>query len=180
MFPHMRPAPVLIPSVYDEAMLRGIDLSRRLMPWVIVLSGVVICRAGAQKLIIHRQLSHDWLQFGGDVASSGAADFATGITAANLASLIKRQVRLNGTVDASAIYLHDINVQGGIHDTFFVTTTYGKTIAVDADTGAVIWEYTPPGYASWAGSAQVTNSTPVADPGREFIYASAPDGAVRK
>ena len=71
------------------------------------------------------------------------------------------------------------NVQGGIHDTFFVTTTYGKTIAVDADSGAVLWEYTPSGYASWAGSAQVTNSTPVADPGREFIYATAPDGAVR-
>src|SRR3982751_6051620 len=155
-------------------------LSRLLIPWVIALLAIVVFRAGAQKLIIHRQPSHDWLQFGWDVTSSGAADFATGITAANVASLTRRQVRLNGTVDASAIYLHDVNVQGGIHDTFFVTTTYGKTIAVDADSGAVLWEYTPSGYASWAGSAQVTNSTPVADPDREHIYAAAPDGGVRK
>src|ERR1051325_8537461 len=143
-------------------MLRGIYFSRWLMPWVIVLCAVLIFRAGAQKLMIHRQPSHDWLQFGGDVASSGAADFATGISAGNVTSLTKRQARLNGTVDASAIYLHDVNVQGGIHDTFFVTTTYGKTIAVDADSGAVLWEYTPSAYNSWAGSAQVTNSTPVA------------------
>src|SRR4051794_26228506 len=118
-------------------MLRGVELSRRILPLVMVLSGLVTFRAGAQKPIIHRQLSHDWAQFGGDVASSGAANFATGITAANVASLSRRQVRLNGTVDASAIYLHDVNVKGGIHDTFFVTTTYGKTIAVDADSGAV-------------------------------------------
>jgi outer membrane protein assembly factor BamB len=83
-------------------------------------------------------------------------------------------------VDASAIYLHGASVGGGTHDTFFVTTTYGKTLAIDADSGKVLWEYTPASYSALAGSAQITTATPVADPGREFIYAASPDGKIQK
>ena len=93
---------------------------------------------------------------------------------------MRHQVTLNGTVDASAIYLHDVTVKGAKHDVFFVTTLFGKTIAVDAAKAAVLWEYTPEQYATWDGSRQITNSTPVADPDRQYIYAAAPDGAVRK
>ena len=62
---------------------------------------------------------------------------------------------------------------------FFATTTYGKTIAVDAADGKTLWTYTPPNYESWAGSRQITNATPVADPDRQFIYAASPDGTSR-
>jgi outer membrane protein assembly factor BamB len=92
----------------------------------------------------------------------------------------RQQVALDGTVDASAIYLHGVRVNGGTHDVFFVTTTYGKTIAIDADNGSVLWRFTPSGYDSWAGSRRITNSTPVADPNREFIYAASPDGHIQK
>ena len=160
-------------------MLRALAFSRRLLPTLLV-SALLIFQLGAQRPTLRRQSIYDWPQFGFDVASSGSADIPTGSTAANVATLNRRQVRLNGTVDASAIYLHDVRIAGGVHDTFFVTTTYGKTIAVDADSGAVLWEYTPAGHNSWVGSAQVTNSTPVADPDRESMYATAPDGAVRK
>ena len=122
----------------------------------------------------------DWPQFGWDLASSSAPTSATGITATNVGSLSRRQVNLDGTVDASPIYLRTVNVKGSKHDVFFVTTTYGKTIAVDAAQGTILWEYTPPKYDSWRGSAQITNSAPVADPNREYIYASAPDGTVQK
>jgi outer membrane protein assembly factor BamB len=159
-------------------MLRAVPW-RRLLPLLLAFSALAIFRAGAQKLSPHRP-SHDWPQFGFDVASSSSFPFPTGITAANAASLTRRQVRLNGTVDASAIYLHDANIGGAAHDAFFVTTSYGKTIAVDADTGAILWEHTPAAYNSWVGSAQVTNSTPVADPDRAHVYATAPDGVVRK
>ncbi len=71
-------------------------------------------------------------------------------------------------------------MKGAPTDVFFVTTTYGKTIAVDAGKASVLWEYTPSGYDSWAGSRQITNSTPVADPDRQYIYAAAPDGTVEK
>src|ERR1051325_9730775 len=78
-----------------------------------------------------------------------------GITAANVRALKRQQVAIDGTVDAAAIYLRGV---------FFVTTTYGKTLAVDAASGAIRWEYTPPEYGSWAGSYQLTTATPVADP----------------
>ena len=123
---------------------------------------------------------HDWAQFGSDLAGSGAPAAPTGITAANVGSMTRLEVKLDGTADSSAIYLHGVTVMGSKHDVFFVTTSYGKTIAIDAEHGTILWEYTPPRYSTWAGSPQITNSTPVADPNRQFIYAASPDGAVQK
>jgi hypothetical protein len=122
----------------------------------------------------------DWTRFGWDAGRSSAPPISAGITAANVTSLVRQQVAIDGTVDASAIYLRGVPVNGSIHDVFFLTTTYGKTLAIDATNGAVLWRYTPPNYASWAGSAQITTATPVADPNRAFVYAAAPDGAIRK
>jgi outer membrane protein assembly factor BamB len=124
--------------------------------------------------------SHDWTQFGWDVNRSSASTDPTGITAANVSSLRRQQVTLDGTVDASPIYLHGVQVNGKAHDTFFVTTTYGKTIAIDAADGTILWRYTPPEFASWAGTRQITTATPVADPTRNFIYAASPDGHIQK
>jgi len=123
---------------------------------------------------------HDWTRFGWDAGRSSASNDPTGITAGNVATLRRQQVELEGTVDGSAIYLHSVRVNGGTHDVFFVTTTYGKTVAVDAADGSILWRFTPSGYDSWAGSRRITNSTPVADPDREFIYAASPDGRIQK
>jgi len=123
---------------------------------------------------------HDWTRFGWTMSRTSAPTFATGITAANAGSLVRRQVQLDGTVDSSAIYLSGVQVGGAAHDTFFVTTTYGKTEAIDASSGTVLWRFTPPGYSSWAGSAQITTATPVADPGRASIYAASPGGTISK
>lgn len=124
--------------------------------------------------------STDWPRFGWDVGRSSATTASTGISASNVASLRLQRVIIDGTVDASAIYLHSVLVSGGSHDAFFVTTTYGKTLAIDADDGAILWRYTPPGYDRLAGSSQITTATPAADPDRLFIYAASPDGIVRK
>jgi PQQ-like domain len=145
----------------------------------LLLLGVLTCPVAAQRDGRH-ELARDWPQFGLDVASSGSSSAPTGITAANLASLSRRQIHLDGTVDASMIYLHDVTVNGSNRDVFFATTSYGKTIAIDADSGVILWEYTPAGYSTWVGTAQITNSTPVADPDRQHIYAAAPDGTVQK
>src|ERR1700683_4267563 len=92
---------------------------------------------------------HDWPTFDWDVGRSGASTAPTGITAQNVGSMTRQQVQLEGTVDASAIYLSGAQVNGASHAVFFVTTTYGKTIAVAANTGAILWTYTPSSYASW-------------------------------
>jgi hypothetical protein len=124
--------------------------------------------------------ANDWTRFGWDAGGSNAATIAAGITAANVTTLVRQQVAIEGTVDASAIYLHGVTVSGGTHDVFFVTTTYGKTLAIDARNGTVLWRYTPANFAAWAGSPQITTATPVADPNRAFVYAAAPDGVIRK
>src|SRR5689334_14735530 len=126
-------------------MPRVVAVRRRLLAVLLLVLGVLSLRVAAQRAG-RREVAKDWPQFGWDAASSGAPPGATGITAGNVASLYRRQVQLDGTVDASAIYLHGVTVNGSKRDVFFVTTSYGKTIAVDADSGAVLWEFTPPGY----------------------------------
>ena len=118
--------------------------------------------------------------FGLDVSSPNSTPDATGITAADALSLTHLQVSLDGTVDASPIYLHGVTVNGASHNVFFLTTTYGKTIAISAANGKVLWEYTPANYSTWVGTAQITTSTPAADPDRQHIYAAAPDGTIQK
>ena len=133
---------------------------------------------GARKTIATSR--SDWTRFGWDARRSNDDPGSTGITAANVGSLRRQQVRLPGTADSSAIYLHGVTVGGTTHDAFFVTTTYGITLAIDAASGRILWQWKPPGYSHWAGSAQITTATPVADPSRRWIYAASPDGRIQK
>jgi hypothetical protein len=94
--------------------------------------------------------------------------------------LRRQQVQLPGTVDASPIYLHGVTIDGAVHDALFVTTTYGITLAIDAHSGSILWQWRPPDYSRLAGTAQITNATPVADPSRQWIYAASPDGKIEK
>jgi PQQ-like domain len=118
----------------------------------------------------------DWGRYGYDAARSNVSPDST-ITAENIGRLKRMQVNLDGTVDSSPIYVSK-GVRG--HDAFVVTTTYGKTEAIDANTGKVLWRFTPPAYARLAGSAQITNSTPALSTDRTAVYAAASDGRIRK
>ncbi len=122
----------------------------------------------------------DWPEFGLNPQRSDTSEHATGITAANLARLRHVSVQLPGTVDSSPIYLHGASVRGASHDVIVVTTTYGRTIAIDAASAAVLWIFTPPGYAGWAGSSQITTASPLADPSRRFVYTASPNGLIHK
>ena len=113
----------------------------------------------------------DWPAFGYDAARHNVGPASTGITAANVGQLHRRTIDLDGTVDSSPISV------GG---TIYVTTTYGRTEAIDPATGRVRWRYTPPTYASYAGSYRITNMSPIADPDHSAVYAGAPDGRIVK
>ena len=154
-------------------MLRGRAISPRSVVSFVLFAQILSARLAFAQ-------TADWTQFGSDVASSGASHALSGIDSGNLGSLTRRQIQIDGTVDASAIYLHGVTVNGSTHDAFFVTTTYGKTIAIDANSDAILWEFTPSQYTAWAGTAQITTSTPAADPDRQHIYAAAPDGTIQK
>ena len=131
-------------------------------------------------LAIAAPATADWPEFGYNPGRQNVGPASTGITAANVGKLKRRQIKLDGTVDSSPIYLHGVTIRGGKHDAIFVTTTYGRTEAIDASSGSVLWRYTPASYGSLAGSAQITNMTPIADPDRTAIYAGAPDGRIVK
>ncbi|MFL5830366.1 MAG: PQQ-binding-like beta-propeller repeat protein [Solirubrobacteraceae bacterium] len=124
--------------------------------------------------------SGDWTRFDYNAERSGVGPASTGITTRNLNSLRLRRIQLDGTVDSSPIQLHALRVRGRVRDVVFATTTYGRTIALDPGTGTKLWEYVPPDIRRYEGTYQITNTTPVADPGRRYLYAASPDGLIRK
>jgi outer membrane protein assembly factor BamB len=146
-------------------------------PLIVVL---LMVSAGAASARNDAARGGDWTRFGYDAARSSSGPRATGITAANVGKLRRQRVLLDGTVDSSAVYLRSVGIGGRAHDAFFVTTSYGKTLAIDGDRGRILWRFTPPGYESWAGSSQITQATPVADPNRRFLYAVSPNGRIHK
>src|SRR5207302_8858431 len=114
-------------------------------------------------------------EFGLDPQRSDVSDGATGITSANVARLRRVTVRLPGIVDSWPVYLHGALVGGAAHNVVVATTTYGKAMAIDADSGRILWTFTPAGYGRWAGSAQITTTSPLADRSRAFVFAASPD-----
>jgi hypothetical protein len=131
---------------------------------------VRIVAAAIAALILSAPAAADWPEFGYDPARHNAVPDA-GITAAEAGKLHRRTIQLDGTVDSSPISV------GG---TIYVTTTYGRTEAIDPASGHVRWRYTPPTYSSYAGSYRITNMSPVVDPDHTAIYAGAPDGRIVK
>ncbi|MHB8658067.1 MAG: outer membrane protein assembly factor BamB family protein [Solirubrobacteraceae bacterium] len=130
--------------------------------------------------LLSRVPSGDWTTFDFNARRSGVGPADTGITSGDLRLLRRRVVELDGTVDSSPVAVHTVRIRGRIRDAVIVTTTYGRTLAINAATGARLWEYVPPGIRTYEGSAQITNASPVVDPGRRYVFAASPDGRVRK
>lgn len=122
----------------------------------------------------------DWPEFGLDPQRTDVSSRSTGITATNVTHLRHVTVNLPGTVDSSPVYLHAATVSGAVHSVVVVTTTYGKTLALDATSGRILWTFTPPGYSRWAGSSQITTTSPLIDPDGGYVYAASPNGLVHK
>jgi hypothetical protein len=113
-----------------------------------------------------------WPRFGYDAARSNFYPRATGITVKNVSRLERQQVRLPGTADSSPIFIPP--------NRFVVNTAYGKTIAVDAESGEILWTFVPDGIDRWEGTSQITQSGPVDDPDTPYLYSYSPDGRVHK
>ncbi len=136
--------------------------------------------AGALGASAQLTAAADWPTFDYRPARTGVGPADTGITARDLGDLTLRKVDLDGTVDSSAVELHAIDIRGRPRDLIVITTTYGKTIALDASTGARLWEYVPAGIDRYQGTAQVTTASPTVDPDRRYVYAASPDGYIHK
>ncbi|HEY7831053.1 MAG TPA: hypothetical protein VIC06_10870 [Solirubrobacteraceae bacterium] len=122
----------------------------------------------------------NWPEFGLNPQRSNVSLATTGINAANVGHLRRQRIDLPGTVDSSPIYLHGVTVAGATHNVAVLSTAYGRTLALDADSGRILWVFTPPGYSRWAASSQITTASPIADPDGSAIYATSPNGLVHK
>jgi hypothetical protein len=122
--------------------------------------------------------ARDWTRYGFNAQRSNVGPSRVGFRSPG--RLRRRQVELPGTVDSSPIYLHGVQAGGRHRDVFFVTTTYGRTLAIDARRGTIVWQFVPPGTGDLEGSAQITTTTPIADPNRRYVYAASPNGQIHK
>jgi outer membrane protein assembly factor BamB len=120
--------------------------------------------------------SRDWPMFGYDSARTN--DAPRGIAPEQVTTLRERRVALPGTVDSSPIFLAGVSVDGARRDVIVMTTTYGRTLALDAATAHELWRFEPASYGSLAGTPQITTATPVSD--RRAVYAASPDGVIHK
>jgi len=133
---------------------------------------------------------YDWLQYDGNPAHSGdnTQEMALGTT--NVARLHRIfRVALPSFVDGAPVSLHDVPTPDGVRDLLFVTTYAGHALALDAHTGATIWQR---GYTSGQSCASpfwthrqttepcYTYSSPAVDPNRRYVYSYGMDGYVHK
>jgi len=170
----------LLPVALACVLLAGCGSSSTTpIPTPTVDAAAIPSSAGAPASVAGAQLL-EWPEFGLDPQRSDVSERPTGITSANLPHLRDLTVTLPGTVDSSPVYLHGALVDGAKHNLVLVTTTYGKTLALDAGSGQILWTFTPAGYSQWAGSSQITTASPLIDPDRAFIYAASPNGLIHK
>jgi outer membrane protein assembly factor BamB len=141
--------------------------------------GAAASRAAGPSALAARLPSGDWPTFDYDSARRAEAP-SSGISAANAGRLSLRTVRIDGIADSAPIELHAIKIHGRRRDVVVVTTSYGRTLAIDAGTGARLWEFVPGGVNSSPGNPQVTTTSPAADPDRRFVYSAAPNGVIYK
>ncbi len=164
---------------------------RRALPVLTALLGLAAgCSSGASTPVASEQApaaprvaglaagagSRDWTRYGYNAQRSNVGPSRVGFRSPG--RLRRHQVRLPGTVDSSPIYLHGVRAGGRRRDLFFVTTTYGRTLAIDARRRSIVWQFVPRGVRGLEGSSQITTTTPIADPSRRYVYAASPNGQV--
>lgn len=118
---------------------------------------------------------NDWATFDYDAARSGVNPNETAITPTTVAGLHRLwSITLPQTADSTPILLHDLTMPDGAqHDVLYINTLSGTLVALDTATGAIFWQRGTPG-------PKITQSTPVADPSRQFIYSAGLDGKLHK
>jgi len=152
--------------------------------------GLIIAVALGCALLPSAVRAYDWPQFNGDGRHGGNNTQETTITAANVHEMQRLfQITLPSNADSAPIALSSISIARGTVDLVFVTTRDGRLIALDGHTGATVWNVQHGSSACQINNAAPvtnptnpchTNTSPVIDPNRQFIYAYGLDGSLHK
>jgi outer membrane protein assembly factor BamB len=125
--------------------------------------------------------AQDWPTFDHDPQRTGVNAAETAITPATVAGLQQVWSQALPELTGSApILLSNIAMPDGTtRNLLFLTTSHGTTLALDAASGAILWQQSTTGPQIGNQPCQVC-ATPVADPSRQWIYASGNDGAIHR
>jgi hypothetical protein len=117
----------------------------------------------------------DWMQFGYDAAHTGYNPAETLISPSTVAGLTtKYSVAMAASVDSAPVYLSNVSTSSGTKNLLFALAGNGRLMAIDAATGAEVWN------ATMSGNGHTTTASPAIDPSRAFVYAYGNDGKAHK
>src|SRR5205809_1081289 len=84
------------------------------------------------------------------------------------------RAKLADIADGAPVYLSNALTLIGERDLLIVSTMGGHVIALDSESGEVIWHADPPAGPRW------TTASPAVDPNRTYVYAYGLDGYVHR
>ena len=150
-----------------------------------MLLATLVCASG-------QALAYDWPQFNGDEQHSGdnTQEVVLGKVVSNVNNVSSLALRyhfvlpapINGSThaaDGAPVFLDGVATSSGVKDLLFITSKVGALIAVDAQTGTQVWSSSFPNPTT-CSSGECTNSSPVVDPNRKYVYTYGVDGYVHK
>lgn len=115
----------------------------------------------------------DWLQFNDPPQQTIGATRV--VSAANVDRMsMQWRTQLPEPMDGSAAYISDVETQWGEMNLVIVLTMKGRLVAIDARSGAIVWQTEPPDGPRW------TTSSPAVDPSRNYVYGYALDGYIHR
>ena len=141
----------------------------------VTLLGVVAITTGSQLAA-----AGDWTRFGYDAARSNSAPTTGGITATNLG---RSSAGRCGSTAPSTRRRSTCAARSCVAPVTTCSSSRPRTARHSRSTrgrGGSSGATFRASYARLAGTCQITTATPVADPGRAYVYSVSPDGVVHK
>jgi outer membrane protein assembly factor BamB len=117
----------------------------------------------------------DWLEFGFDGQHDMVNPGEKQLSAANVNGLHRVWAQqLPDVADSTPVFAGSVSLPNGKNGAvMYLTTLHGTLLAVDAVTGAILWQKPTHG-------PKITNSSPAIDPSGRFVYSYGLDGKVHK
>ncbi|MBV9594291.1 MAG: PQQ-binding-like beta-propeller repeat protein [Actinobacteria bacterium] len=155
------------------------SIVRRRPVWVLAVAALVLVTA-----VVPAHASPPWPQFGRDPGHSQVAAADATVTPQNVNTLQRLfSTTLSDVADGSPVYASGVSTASGVRNLLFVTTHNGTTVALDADSGSIVWSMqVGPGSCKInnGSTACYTTAAPAIDPSGQYVYAYGLDGKAHK